>query len=238
MANLPDEFEATIVKKWNAGTSFRSPNLNFLFLGGQTGFLGGAADPCDTPPANADWEYPRTQTVLDNCVAQDIDPTNFTPRGIETFSTGSPDLDPEESFSLSVGGSVDQPWFDSFNLQLNATYWEIEVKRGISRPGEGTILSECHQTENLNSPFCNCFERDPDTGFVSFVDNTPFNLGVENVRGLDIALAYDKGFRAMKRDFTVGANASVTRLFESNEFTPFETGDITEDNLGDFGFSK
>lgn len=222
----------------NAGTSFRSPNLNFLFLGGQTGFLGGGADPCDTPPADADGNDPRRQVVLDNCVLQGIDPTNFNSPGIEVFSTGAPDLDPEESFSWSVGGSLSQPWFDSFNLQLNATYWEIEVKKGIARPGGGTILAECHNAVNLNSPFCARFTRDPVTRFVTLVDNTPFNLGTENVRGLDLALAFDKGFRLFNRDFTVGANGSVTRLFESSEFTPFETGDITEDNLGDFGFPK
>lgn len=224
--------------KGNAGTSFRSPNLNFLFLGGQSGFLGGSADPCDTVPLDPDGNDPRSQTVLNNCIAQGIDPRNFNSPGIESFSTGSPDLDPEESFSWSAGASIDQPWFDSFNLQLSATYWEIEIKKGIARPGAGTILAECHQTPDLNSAFCNRFTRDPVTRFVTLVDNTPFNLGSENVRGLDLALAYDKGFRLFDRDFTVGANGSVTRLFENSSFTPFETGDITEDNLQRFGFAK
>ncbi|RMG25939.1 MAG: TonB-dependent receptor, partial [Armatimonadetes bacterium] len=224
--------------KGNAGSSFRSPNLNFLFLGEQSGFLGGAADPCDTPPPDANGEDPRSQTVIDNCIAQGIDPFDFNSPGIEVFSTGSPDLKPERSFSWSVGGSVSQPWFQSFNLQLAATYWEIEVKNGIARPGGATILSACHESPNLSSVFCTRFERDPVTHFVTRVDNTPFNLGRENVRGLDLTMAFDKGFKLLGRDFTVGANGAVTRIFEDSSRTVVENDVIEDNDLGDFGSPK
>ncbi len=224
--------------KGNAGTSFRSPNLNFLFLGEQSGFLGGAADPCDTPPPDANGEDPRSQTVIDNCIAQGIDPFNFNSPGIEVFSVGSPDLKPERSFSWSVGGSVAQPWFDSFSLQVAATYWEIEVKNGIARPGGATILAACHESPNLSSVFCTRFERDPVTRFVVRVDNTPFNLGVENVRGLDLTMAFDKGFKLFERDFTISANGALTRIFEDSSFTVVEDTTIEDDDLGDFGTPK
>ena len=100
-----------------AGTSFRAPNLKELFIADQTGFAGAFIDPC-IPPAQDD----RSQTILDNCISEGVDPLTLGADGapsVNVVSGGADDLRPETSDSWSVGAVFSQPWADSFDFQVS-----------------------------------------------------------------------------------------------------------------------
>jgi len=227
------------------GTSFRAPNLQFLFLGGQSGFVGGATDPCDTPPLDADGNDPRDPTIIANCQLLGIDPFNFNSPGIQTFTTGAEAsggtvaLDPEESQSFTVGFAVDNPWEDIIEARLAATYWDIEVENGITFPGAGAVTQNCFTTPNLASPFCDLITRNPATNFISSIETTPLNLDSEQVSGVDVTVFLGKEFDVNEKELGLTFNGSVTRVIDNEIFNDDGLGniDVNFEN-GEFGDPK
>lgn len=178
------------------GTSFRAPNLRELFLGGQTGFTSGFADPCVVPnaargpgPSYVAANETRDAVILANCVAEGVDPTALGLGGvpsIESFRAGNPGLDPETSDAMSMGFVFDQPFTDRFDASLRVSYFQIEVEDSIAIPGTAFSLAQCYNSSNFpNDPFCARRQRDPVTGLLQFVDNTPFNVATQETSGWD-----------------------------------------------------
>lgn len=228
-----------------AGTSFRAPNVRELFLGGQTGFTGGGADPCVVPqaaipggPGSYDRTLdPRSDTVLNNCIADGVDPTSLGATGvpsIQSFRAGNPGLEPETSDSISVGFAVDQPWFDSFDFQFGVNYFEINVEDSIAIPGTAFSLNRCYNSTNYpNDPFCARRQRDPNTGFLSFVDNTPFNIAQQSSSGIDYNARFGMDVWGGAR---IEANTVFTQSIEiTNQTTP---GSAINDTVGTIGFPE
>tara|TARA_R110002072_G_scaffold38582_4_gene111686 strand:- start:2590 stop:5757 length:3168 start_codon:yes stop_codon:yes gene_type:complete len=200
-----------------AGTSFRAPNVRELFLGGQTGFASGTADPC-VLPLGVDT---RNATIIANCQADGVDPFTLGAGGfpsIESFRAGNPNLDPETSDSISMGFAFDQPFTDAFDFQFGVNYFEINIEDSIAIPGTAFSLSRCYNSTNYpNDPFCARRQRDPNTGFLLFVDNTPFNISTQTSEGFDLngRFGMDIFFNAR-----LEANAVFTRTNEiSNQTT-------------------
>jgi iron complex outermembrane receptor protein len=204
------------------GTSFRAPNLRELFLGGQTGFSSGFDDPCVVPVgASAGGVYDptndnRTAQVLANCVAEGLDPTALGlggAPGIESFRAGNPTLNPETSDAWSMGFVFEQPFTDSFDASLRVSYFSIEVNDSISIPGTLFSLGQCYGSSNFpNDPFCARRERDPVTGFLQFVDNTPFNVASQESTGWDFNGRFNKDF-----DFFGGFNLDTNAVFTRSD---------------------
>lgn len=228
-----------------AGTSFRAPNVRELFLGGQTGFTGGGADPCVVPlaaipggPGSYDPNLdPRSPTVLANCIADGVDPTTLGQTGvpsIQSFRAGNPGLEPETSDSISVGFAVDQPWFDSFDFQFGVNYFEINVEDSIAIPGTAFSLNRCYNSTNYpNDPFCARRQRDPNTGFLTFVDNTPFNIAQQATSGVDYNARFGMDVWGGAR---IEANTVFTQSIEiTNQTTP---GSAINDVVGTIGFPE
>ncbi|MEO1311572.1 MAG: TonB-dependent receptor [Pseudomonadota bacterium] len=180
------------------GTSFRAPNARELFLGGQSGFVGGTTDPCVVPvaaatggvynPANDN----RSQTVINNCLAEGnalgIANLPFTlglggAAGIQSFRTGNQDLDPERSTTLTAGFVFEQPVFTIFDARFSFNYYDIEVEDATITPGATFIFDGCYDTSAFPTQFCGNFARDPNTGFVPSLDITPFNLSTFGTTG-------------------------------------------------------
>ncbi|MGY6531939.1 TonB-dependent receptor plug domain-containing protein [Glycocaulis sp.] len=186
------------------GTSFRAPNVRELFLGGQTGFVPGTADPCIVPLAarQADPNDPlgtpiydgnndnRDPQIIANCQAEGVDPFTLGLTGsssIEAFRTGNPGLDPETSTAWSAGFVVSQPWFDSFDVTLGLSYFKIKVEDSIGLPGAAFGLNQCYSSSDFpNDPFCARRTRDADSGLLVSVDNTPFNVARSELSGVDL----------------------------------------------------
>ena len=185
-----------------AGTSFRAPNLRELFLGGQTGFTSGFADPCVVPTgANNGGVYDPTQdnrspTVIANCQAEGVNPFTLGLTGvssIESFRAGNPGLNPETSDAISLGFVVDQQFTDAFNFTFGANYFEIRIDDAVAIPGTTFALNRCYNSTNFpNDPFCARRTRDPVTGAMQSVDNTPFNIATQSSEGFDFNGRYSQ----------------------------------------------
>ncbi|WP_158291539.1 TonB-dependent receptor domain-containing protein [Marinicauda algicola] len=226
------------------GTSFRAPNTRELFLGGQTGFTSGAADPCVVPlAANVGGTYDPSQDnrdpqVLANCVAEGVDPTSLGLGGvpsIESFQAGNPNLEPETSTAFSYGLVFEQPFFDAFDATFGLTYFDIEVEDSIAIPGTAFSLAQCYSSPNFpNDPFCARRQRDPQTGFLAFVDNTPFNVATQSATGLDLngRFSYD-----VPESFFGGFNIDVNAVWTwSDEVLSQTTPQSNVNNfVGDWG---
>lgn len=224
------------------GTSFRAPNLRELFLGGQTGFTSGFADPCVVPSAanNAGVYDPladnRDPIVLANCTAEGVDPTSLGLGGapsIESFRAGNPGLDPETSDAYSLGFVVSQPFFDAFDASLRVSYYNIQIDDSIRIPGTAFSLGQCYNSTNFpNDPFCARRQRDPNTGLLQFVDNTPFNVATQETNGWDFNGRFNMDVQAFG-GFNYDMNAVFTKSEEVlNRNT--DQSDLTN-QVGDWG---
>lgn len=226
------------------GTSFRAPNLRELFLAGQSSFAA-VNDPCEvptlatsdtngdgtldayTPGADADGDGigdldGRNPDVIGNCQLEGLDPFSLAlginTGTVETFNAGNVGLDPEESTSYSYGFVVEQPFYDSFDLQLSVTYWNIEIEGSVFEPSGQFLVNECYTSPNFpNDPFCTRRLRDPATGFLLEIDATPFNIAQENADGWDFNVAFNTDFTLFNHDFSYSLNGQATKSEEISQ---------------------
>ena len=245
------------------GTSFRAPNLRELFLQGQSSFAD-VSDPCEVPtfaqsdtdgdgvldaytpgPIDPDTGRPqndgRSQQVLNNCIAEGIDPFSLAiginTGSVETFNAGNTGLDPETSTSFSYGFVAEQPFTDLFDLTLGVTWWDIEIEDSVFQPNGQFLVLQCYTSGSFpNDPFCTRRQRDPATGFLNEIDATPFNIAQENASGIDFNLRYEQEFTAFGQDLAFSVNAQATKTDDISETILLPGADPTFDqDAGDFG---
>ncbi len=233
-----------------AGTSFRAPNLREQFLSGSTGTIGGGNDPCIVPTdaRDADGNYDpaldnRDPQILENCLLQGADPTQLGINavvGIPTVTSGNPDLQAETSDNFTVGFVFAQPWFESFDLDIAATYFNIEVSNSVEEFGATDILGACFDEPNLSSPFCGLIERvgsaNPQTNFISLVDESFINVGTLTSEGIDVNVRALVPFDVYDQSFDFFVDGAMTYQLEAIE-------QITEDarrndRVGEIGFPE
>ena len=194
------------------GTSFRAPNLKELFLADQTGFSNAFNDPCiNSDPDNDE----RSQTIIDNCLSEGVDPFTLGIDGapsIETVSGGADDLLPETSDSWSVGAVFTQPWFDNFDFQFSIDYTSIKIKDAVAQPTAGFILNQCYTSPGFSDPLCSRVTRQIDQPldlrFLDQVDESVANIEVENFKDISFSTLFNKDFGSVNFIW----NADFTRM--------------------------
>ena len=238
------------------GTSFRAPNLRELFLLGQTGFntLG---DPCAVPdaafnPLNNTYDASqdtRSQVTLNNCSAAGVDPTSFlagqfSAYSVEIESGGSLDLDPETSESFTAGFSFEQPFTDAFDLEIGATYYNVDIQDTIIEPNAAFIVNDCYTGQpNLGSAFCSRITRDfadvNNPGVISLVDAGFINRNQETAVGVDLSMEFRKDdiFFA-NRNWDFGISSRMNRLLERKTVDLLDGVRDEEEFRGEFGFGE
>ena len=245
------------------GTSFRAPNTRELFLRAQSAFNNNFFDICAVPEAafqsggiggGATGTYdptqdPRTQQTLDNCLADGVDPTSYRADnpfysveilsgGVATGGVpGFESLDPETSTSYTLGGSFEQPFFDSFDATFGVTYFNLDVDDTIFGVGSGFVTSSCYTgAANLASRFCSLFDRGAD-GDIDLV-STPFlNLNNDHAEFVDYNFRFDKSDIALAgRSWDVFARTQISQYLERNSSLINADGEVEFDELvGEFG---
>ena len=223
------------------GTSYRAPNLREQFIEGQSGFLG-LTDPCVVPESAVGGGGvgvydptgdTRDQIVLDNCTAAGVDPTQLgiggsAVRSVEVFTFKGSQLNEETSTSWNAGVVLEQPWFDFFDLQFAATYYDINVEDTLVELSPTFALDECYsQVPNQQSPLCSLIRRDA-LGFLFEID-TPFvNQDEEIVQGIDFNVVAGYDLTVFERELSLGLDARVNNTLERVSVinapgaTPFE----------------
>jgi iron complex outermembrane receptor protein len=227
------------------GTSFRAPNLREQFLADQFSGVGGDSDPCAIPDAaNVGGVYDptmdtRSQTVIDNCIQDGADPTILGLTASTTIPVtvgGNPqDLVAETSESLTATLQFTPQISDNFDLDIAISYFDIEIEDTVRSISATTIMTRCFEdAPGLASPFCSRLERsgaaaDPQFNFITTVDASFVNIGLETAQGIDLNTRL--GFGLGRWDVT-WSNA-VT--FQTERDEQIFANDPIEDLVDDFG---
>ncbi len=235
----------SLLLRGTVGTSYRAPNLRENFLQNQTGFLN-IFDPCEVPEeALVLGEYDptldtREPEVLENCLANGVDPTTLDVSGTNTYSVevargGALDLFEEESESWSAGFAWEQPFFQAFDMTIGATYYEIEISNAIIEPTGQFIVNDCYTRVTLDSPFCSRITRAAD-GSLDLLAAGFINRDNETVRGMDINIAYDQSVTMFERPVDLGIDLTLNHSYEASETFLDDAGVSTyDDDQGEFG---
>ena len=248
----------SLLLKASYGTSFRAPNLRENFLAGQSGF-NTIFDPCAVPnDAYDNGVYDptldtREQFVFDNCMREGRDPltvgtdatlgnTQVT-SSVEILRGGSLDLTEETSKSFTTGFSFAQPFFETFDLNIGATYYDIEVADTVIDPSATFIVNDCFtRDDGIRSAFCDRITTsDPATtrGLISDIDGAFINLNFQTVRGLDINSQFSKDFTAFQEPMRFNLNLRANHLIERSSVFIGDDGMLLDDeDAGEFGFPK
>jgi outer membrane receptor protein involved in Fe transport len=187
------------------GTSFRAPDLFEQYLANETGFVTALGnDPCIDYGTNFD---PGTN-VYDNCasqgLAEDFGTTGGTP-SIRAVTGGNAELVAETSDSWTAGFVV-QP--ESIGISLAVNWFDIELKNTVSSPSVGFVVSDCYNSPGFSSPFCSRIDPRDGMGFLTDVDASLLNVGLQRSKGMDIDLLYEREFST----FDVTIDLSATRI--------------------------
>ncbi|MYK28683.1 MAG: TonB-dependent receptor, partial [Gammaproteobacteria bacterium] len=224
-AQLSWQFNPWLRLRGTYGTSFRAPDLFEQFLGDATGFLGLLVDPCVQYGENNDPGDP----IYDNCASLGLPPNHGSDGGpgVRAITGGNPDLQAETSKSWTAG-LVLSPEQLGASLALN--FFEIELKNTVASPSVGYVLFQCLNSAGLSHPFCDRIApRDVD-GFLTDVDASLLNVGIQRTKGLDVDLLYERAFSR----FDLAVDLSVTHLREQYEQLLGEEYELA----GRWGFPK
>lgn len=234
------------------GSAFRAPNLRELYLANQTGF-NFVFDPCATPSSalasGGDIEAgagqydasldPREQEVLNNCIAEGIDPTDFliSPQySVEQGAGGSLELAPETSDSWTAGFSYEQEFSNEFEFGVSATYYEVDIDDTIIEPSAGFIIGDCYTSRTGSSPFCDRISRGEDSR-ISFVDRGFINRDNENARGVDVNVTFEDQFTIADRPIDFSWDLRANRQIERSTLFINDDGSLDyDDYAGEWGF--
>ena len=237
------------------GTSFRAPNLRELFLEGQSSFET-AIDPCEVPatatafdPVTGDPFYDptgdtRDPQILQNCQAEGLDPTELGLRGgataFQAVNAGNTGLDPETSTAWSYGFVFDQPFTDAFDFTFGVNVFEVQIEDTVYTPTLGSVLGLCYTSDNFpNDIFCTRRSRDPNTGFLTEVDVTPFNISERVSSGIDLNASFGKDFTLFNQQMAFDLDLEATKSDEiSLLITIPNQPDDFQDNVGEIGFPE
>jgi outer membrane receptor protein involved in Fe transport len=182
----------------NYGKAVRAPNVSETGFPVVPNFAPGFVDPCSQAGIAA-----GSTIRAANCLA-DLGATllaglpNVT-YSLPILSGSNPDLKPEVSYSLTLGGVLNPRWIPG--LSVSVDYYNIKVKNVIVSLTAQAIANACYDQPTLNNPFCPLFTRfqGPGTGPMGelpgqILGNTLLSAGQNFAkrirRGIDTQVGY------------------------------------------------
>jgi iron complex outermembrane recepter protein len=172
------------------GTSYRAPALFEQFLGGTSGFLGAANDPCNN------WDaLPAGDIRRANCASEGL-PAGFNATsGITVITSGgaAAGLKAETSKNWTVG-TIFEPKLPASigSLSVAVDYYNVTVNNGVARAGAGNILGLCYDDAQFRAGggFCRLINaRTPGSNALT-VNDSYVNLATDKVRGIDYTVRF------------------------------------------------
>lgn len=242
----------SLLLKASYGTSYRAPNLRENFLQGQSGF-NTIFDPCVAPTVafglNNTYDAsldPRDTDVIARCAREGVNPATIGDIGFNQYSAEivsggvTSGLEEETSTSFTTGASFEQPFTDSFDLNLGVSYYNISIDNTIIEPNSQFIINDCYIFDRSSrSVFCDRLTRDG-AGLIDFLDSGFLNRDNEQVRGLDFNARFNKEFQALDMPMEFFADLRANRILEQSDLFVNAT-DGTEsfdEDLGEFRAPK
>ncbi|MCB1578837.1 MAG: TonB-dependent receptor, partial [Xanthomonadales bacterium] len=192
--------DLTLRGTWAEG--FRAPSIGELY-GTFARFDAQIQDPCNG----------ATGQQGANCEALGVpNPATFEQANaqISVVTGGNSNLRPETSKSLTLGAVYSPSWGEntswSQKLDFEVTYYNIKIKDAIQASDAQTQLRRCVDT--LDPIFCDGISRSSG-GNINGFDNTLFNLGKINTKGVDLGISWLGNETGIG---TFGASLSATRV--------------------------
>jgi len=238
------------------GTNFRAPDTGEQFGNGQVGFAPAGIDPCLVPitainSATNDYDPAldeRSATVIANCILAGVDPTSLgllnpgTPNlafqnpSTRTGNAGNPDLDPETSRAWTAGFVFQQPFVDAVDVRFAATYFNYSLQDQVTPLSSSNIVGTCYASNNLSSQTCGLITRDPNSGFITFINANSVNLGEVTSVGFDLnaEVSHEINYISGVDPIFVRLSGNATRSLENDQDL---LGDF-DSNLGELGFPR
>jgi iron complex outermembrane receptor protein len=247
---------APLLVKFNYGTSFRAPNLRENFLLGQSGFLT-IFDPCAVPDAAFDSQAggynpdldTRETFVIQNCQREGRNPftTGVDAQGLNTLevtsaeitSSGTFNLDPETSRSITTGFAFEEDWASGFEFSFNFNYYDIKLKDSIIEPNPQFLINDCYGREDGTvSQFCDLIGVSTlGRRLISGVRPGFLNLDQESVRGIDLNATFEYPITIGEDEIGLSLNMTANHLIERSSTFTNEDGSLQfEEFAGEFGF--
>lgn len=200
----------------------RVGNVNELFRPLQDSF-GEGGDTCiGQNPESSLEECQRTGLSAAQYGALPPLPEGLNPI-FQTQFGGNPDLDPEESDTVSFGFILTPELLPE--LTLSVDYYDIDVQGAIAEPSSKFVFDQCIATGLAR--FCDAVNRDPVTGFLDlgdgYVDVRNTNIGAITTKGVDVVADYVIALGASDLQFNlVGTWLESWEWQELPGETPFE----------------
>ncbi|WOF44421.1 TonB-dependent receptor [Sphingopyxis indica] len=132
---------------------------------------------------------------------------NAVQANVVSYVGGNPDLTPEVSHTLTLGGSY-SPGFAP-GLQLSVDYYEIEITNVIVTLLAQDVLNTCYAA-TPGDPTCGGLIVRAGDGSIASISRTYRNLAEYKTRGLDIEASY----RKQVGPGTLSLRALATHVFE------------------------
>lgn len=192
-------------------TAIRAPSLIDLFATQSAGFTNGQ-DPCDA-------DNSPSQAQKDLCVQQGVDPAEIDTFqqiniGLTTVGGGNPNLDAEESETITLGVVYQPSFVEGLNVVID--YYDITVDDAIASVTAQLVLDECFRTLESNGDFCQRISRLSD-GQLFEVESQLANVAELKVSGLDLQVDYAfelPNALAISNDATMDLNWNAGWIFD------------------------
>ncbi len=211
----------------------RAPNISELFTPVTVGLTNLSNDPCASLLSDGTRfrAAPTPGSPLANvCIAQGATAGNLasiaqpTAAQANLSTGGNLNIKPETSNSYTFG-TVLTPTFVP-GLSLTVDYYNIKVKKAITTPTPGDLVTACFGSvtaASASSAACTAIQRNPLTGGL---DGDPAttpgllavlsNLGSLETDGIDVALNYKRDLGFADLTFTTTGNYTMNSKFNSN----------------------
>jgi len=174
----------------------RHPNIRELFRTQSLGLFDMDADPCAGPVmAGADGVDRTAQgRTLEECMRTGVTPAQFgaiagSPANqYNEITGGNPDLEPEETDTLTLGVVLTPAWLPGFAFTVD--YFDIDLQKAIDSVTSEFILTQCLD----NGAYCDSVNRGANTGTLwvgnDHVLSLDVNIGFFKTSGFDFVVDY------------------------------------------------
>lgn len=179
-SNLEFRPVSTLLLRANYATSFRAPDMNYVFLQKQNGYYASTTDY---------WRCEQSGQPLNKCQYANVSPgANYT-------LVGNKDLKPENGASYGAGFV----WSPKKNIDVSLDYWHVKINNLITNLDPDRLLkteADCRAgRDNIASSQCQDafarIQRNPASNLITANDITninvqPINAATQQVSGIDL----------------------------------------------------
>jgi iron complex outermembrane recepter protein len=202
--------------------SIRAPNVSELFGGLSTNYGAGIVDPCGALNTSN-----QTAAVRTICEAQGVSSTNVFSSTVQSnnqlvryTSGGNPDLKPEKSDTITLGGVFMPEYIPGLAVSLD--FYSISIHGAIGSLGGSPagVLTNCFYpasgTASVSSPYCQNITRVNGNLTEGYVSTALANIAGTITRGLDLAgnYSFDLGYGLLSDDARMDVSANYSYLLK------------------------